>query len=86
MEVGPLQADGEGGGGRGCPGLRPSRTLAGALLVVDVGEDGAFGWREAPTSTHRKETGRRSERSSRARWVGGMLFVQFHPSAPALAP
>ena len=37
------------GEGEWRPGLRPSRTLAGALLVGDVGEDGAFGWREAPT-------------------------------------
>ena len=37
------------GEGEWRPGLRPSRTLAGALLVGDVGEDGVFGWREAPT-------------------------------------
>ena len=50
MEDGGLGRRGRSEGeGEWRPGLRPSRTLAGALLVGDVGEGGAFGWREAPT-------------------------------------
>ena len=37
------------GEGEWRPGLRPSSTLAGPLLVGDVGEGGAFRWRGAPT-------------------------------------
>ena len=34
VEVGPLQAVGEGGGGCGCPALQPSGALRGPLKVV----------------------------------------------------
>ena len=41
------------GEGEWRPGLRPSSTLAGPLLVGDVGEGGAFRWRGAPTHRRR---------------------------------
>ena len=37
VEVGPLQADGEGGGGRGRPASQPSGTLRGPLKVGVLG-------------------------------------------------